>query len=45
MLFRSVQNFVGIGEDVTETRRAREHVVRAQKLEAVGQLADRKSVV
>ena len=34
-----VQNFVGIGEDVTETRRAREHVVRAQKLEAVGQLA------
>lgn len=35
----SVHSFVGIGEDVTETRRAREQVVRAQKLEAVGQLA------
>lgn len=34
-----VQGFVGIGEDVTETRQAREQVVRAQKLEAVGQLA------
>ncbi|MEM0936197.1 MAG: ATP-binding protein [Pseudomonadota bacterium] len=35
----SVQNFVGIGEDITEARLAREQVVRAQKLEAVGQLA------
>lgn len=35
----TVQNYVGIGEDVTEARRAREQVVRAQKLEAVGQLA------
>lgn len=35
----SVQNFIGISEDVTENRQAREHVVRAQKLEAVGQLA------
>ncbi|MEM8596963.1 MAG: PAS domain S-box protein, partial [Pseudomonadota bacterium] len=35
----SVQNFVGIAEDVTEARRARDQVVRAQKLEAVGQLA------
>lgn len=35
----TVQNLVGIGEDITEARRAREQVVRAQKLEAVGQLA------
>ena len=35
----TVRNFVGIGEDVSAARRAREHVVRAQKLEAVGQLA------
>ena len=35
----AVQNFIGIGEDITERRRAREQVVRAQKLEAVGQLA------
>lgn len=34
-----VQNFIGISEDITENRQAREHVVRAQKLEAVGQLA------
>lgn len=34
-----VQNFAGLGEDITEARRARDHVVRAQKLEAVGQLA------
>lgn len=34
-----VQNFIGIGEDITEKRQAREQVVRAQKLEAVGQLA------
>jgi len=35
----SVQNFVGIGEDITERRQAREQVARAQKLEAVGLLA------
>ncbi len=35
----AVRNFVGIGEDVTQARQAREQVVRAQKLEAVGQLA------
>lgn len=34
-----IQNFVGIGQDITETRQARDQVVRAQKLEAVGQLA------
>ncbi len=34
-----VKNFIGIGEDITEKRQAREQVVRAQKLEAVGQLA------
>lgn len=34
-----IQNYVGIGQDITETRRARDQVVRAQKLEAVGQLA------
>ena len=35
----SVQNFIGMGEDVTEKRQAREQVARAQKLEAVGLLA------
>lgn len=35
----TVRNYVGIGEDVTEARRARDQMVRAQKLEAVGQLA------
>lgn len=35
----AVQNYIGIAEDVTEKRRAREQVVRAQKLEAVGLLA------
>ncbi len=35
----TVQNFVGIAEDISDVRRAREQVVRAQKLEAVGQLA------
>ncbi len=35
----SVQNFIGIGEDITEKRQAREQVARAQKLEAVGLLA------
>ena len=34
-----IQNFIGVSEDVTETRQARDQVVRAQKLEAVGQLA------
>ncbi|MBT8457181.1 MAG: PAS domain S-box protein [Alphaproteobacteria bacterium] len=34
-----IQNYIGISEDITENRRAREQVVRAQKLEAVGQLA------
>jgi len=35
----AIRNYVGIGEDVSEARQAREQVVRAQKLEAVGQLA------
>ncbi|MQQ07129.1 PAS domain S-box protein [Epibacterium sp. SM1979] len=34
-----VHSFVGIGEDITERRQAREQVARAQKLEAVGLLA------
>lgn len=34
-----VRNFIGIGEDVTEKRRAREQVIKAQKMEAVGLLA------
>jgi PAS domain S-box-containing protein len=35
----TVRNFIGIGEDLTERRRAREQVARAQKMEAVGLLA------
>ncbi|WP_227268498.1 PAS domain S-box protein [Roseobacter weihaiensis] len=35
----SVRNFIGMGEDITEKRQAREQVARAQKLEAVGLLA------
>lgn len=35
----SIQNYIGISEDITEKRQARDQVVRAQKLEAVGQLA------
>ena len=35
----TIQNYIGIGEDVTEKRQAREQVARAQKLEAVGLLA------
>lgn len=35
----NVQNYLGIGEDLTERRQAREQVARAQKLEAVGLLA------
>jgi PAS domain S-box-containing protein len=34
-----VRSYIGIGEDVTEKRRAREQVARAQKMEAVGLLA------
>ena len=34
-----VRNFIGIGEDITEKRRAQEQVARAQKMEAVGLLA------
>ena len=34
-----ITNYIGIGEDITEKRQVREQVVRAQKLEAVGQLA------
>lgn len=34
-----IQNYIGIGEDVTEKRQARDQVARAQKLEAVGLLA------
>lgn len=33
------RNFIGIGEDITEKRQAREQVIKAQKLEAVGLLA------
>lgn len=33
------RNFIGIGEDITERRQAREQVIKAQKLEAVGLLA------
>lgn len=35
----TVQNYIGMGEDVTEKHQAREQVARAQKLEAVGLLA------
>ena len=35
----TIINFIGIGEDITEKRRAREQVARAQKMEAVGLLA------
>jgi len=35
----SVQNFVATGEDITEKRHARDQVVQAQKLEAVGLLS------
>jgi len=34
-----IHSFVGIGEDITDKREARDHVARAQKLEAVGLLA------
>lgn len=35
----TVQNYIGIGEDLTEKRQASQQVARAQKLEAVGLLA------
>lgn len=34
-----IQNFIGIGEDITDKRKAREQIVKAQKMEAVGLLA------
>ena len=34
-----ITNYIGFGEDITEKRQVREQIVRAQKLEAVGQLA------
>lgn len=34
-----VRNYIGIGEDITEKRKAREQVIKAQKMEAVGLLA------
>lgn len=34
-----IHSFVGIGEDITDRREARDQVARAQKLEAVGLLA------
>ena len=35
----STHSYVGIGEDITEKRRAREQVARSQKMEAVGLIA------
>jgi PAS domain S-box-containing protein len=35
----SIHGYLGMGEDITEKRQAREQVVRAQKIEAVGLLA------
>ncbi|MDZ4093661.1 MAG: PAS domain S-box protein [Paracoccaceae bacterium] len=35
----AVHSYVGIGEDITEKRLAREQVVRSQKIEAVGLMA------
>lgn len=34
-----ITNYIGIGEDITERRRARAQIQRAQKMEAVGLLA------
>ncbi len=34
-----ITHFIGLGEDVTEHKKAREHILRAQKMEAVGLLA------
>ncbi len=35
----NVTNFIGIGEDITEKKAAQQHMVKAQKMEAVGLLA------
>lgn len=35
----AIHSYLGIGEDITEKRQAREQVARAQKIEAVGLLA------
>ncbi|NNF80498.1 MAG: PAS domain S-box protein [Rhizobiales bacterium] len=35
----SITHFIGLGEDITERRKVREHIHRAQKMEAVGLLA------
>lgn len=35
----TIQNFIASGEDITEKRHARDQVIQAQKLEAVGQLS------
>jgi PAS domain S-box-containing protein len=35
----TITNFIGIGEDITERRKARDQINRAQKMEAVGLLA------
>lgn len=35
----TIHSYLGIGEDITEKRQAREQVARAQKIEAVGLLA------
>ncbi len=34
-----ITHFIGLGEDITEHKKAREHILRAQKMEAVGLLA------
>jgi len=34
-----ITHFIGLGEDITEHRKASEHIQRAQKMEAVGLLA------
>ncbi len=34
-----ITHFIGLGEDVTEHKKASEHILRAQKMEAVGLLA------
>ena len=34
-----ISHFIGLGEDITENRKASEHILRAQKMEAVGLLA------
>jgi len=34
-----ISHFIGLGEDITEQKKASEHILRAQKMEAVGLLA------